>query len=194
MYFTIFTGIFFIDPNEGSTRDAIRVRCRLRKNQRTTLAPQTCFPVEVLLKNKTSKRKKKVLGYGRDDDDGRFLRKQIQMLQLRTTSARQSIDLGCHSENFYQQLTELLMMSPNDIGSVANITMTLSSWKGKKLLQIDSKIASRYVTVEVVSGECDEVIYKKINIKLNLLKLLLCPTKINIYISSFNSIFVILIF
>ena len=162
MYFKIFTGTFFIDPNEGSRRDAIRVRCRLRSNQRTMLSPQTCFPAEVLLKNKTSKRKKKILGYGRDNDDGRFLRKQLQMLQLRTTSARQSINLGCHSENFYQRLTELLMVSPNDVDSFANITMTLGSWKGKKLLQIDSKTASRYVTVEVVSGECDEVNYKKI--------------------------------
>ena len=157
MSINVFPGTFFIDPNEGSARDAILIRCRLRRNKGTITSPQTCFPVDVLLENKKLKNKNKMLGYGRGNDDGRFLWKQLQMLQLRTTTARQLINLGCHTSDFFQQLTELLMTSPSNDGLYNNITMTLSSWKGRKLLQIDSKVTSRFVTVEVVSGKCDEV-------------------------------------
>ena len=174
-------GNIFIDPNEGSLYDAIKVKCRLRhkglsfsENHRS----QTCFPADVLRKplantneyiETRQNRRSPSLGYGYNDHKGTFIWKQIGMLHLRSTVAHQVVVLGCQSESFEKSLKSLVGLEAstenpqvNETFAIGNNTfqsnislsstpLLLFSWKGEAII-LDGTPLQAFLKVEIINN------------------------------------------
>jgi hypothetical protein len=138
------TGSYFIDPNEGSSTDAVLVYCD-RDTLESCIQPATSFKVENKNWGNFKDQYKWVMGdlqEGKEIEYGMTM-SQMKLLQMLSYSVRQNVTYHCKDSYAFKDSNGKQYSSPLKI-KVDN----------EHIEQLSAKVESRKMMYDVISDEC----------------------------------------